>query len=102
MNPIPWYKSPVQISLVTTIVSGLISLFPKVGAALGITSSEAAGNVVTQVFGAIAVLAPIVGAIFRAKSPVQPLTLTAPSAAAQVTPASQAATDIHNAEQAKK
>lgn len=101
MNPIPWYKSPVQISLITTIVSGLISLFPKLGAALGITSSDA-GNIVTQVFGAIAVLAPIVGTIFRAKSPVQPLTLTASSAAAQVTPASQAATDIHNAEQAKK
>jgi hypothetical protein len=83
LDAIPWYKSPQQIGLVTTAVSAFIALFPKVGQLLGWSSPSDISNGVTAVFGVIALVAPIVGTFIRAKSTVQPLTLT------------QAGADIH-------
>ena len=83
MNAIPWYKSPQQIGLVTTAISALIAIFPKLGQELGWTSPSDVTNGVTQVFGVIAVIAPLVGALVRARSKIQPLTLT------------QSAADVH-------
>jgi hypothetical protein len=79
---IPWYKSPVQIGLVTTALSAAIALFPKLGTALGLTSPTAISDAVTSIFGVIAVVAPIIGSVMRARSKVQPLTLTQAGAAA--------------------
>lgn len=83
LDAIPWYRSPVQIAQVTTVVSGIIALFPKVGQLLGWTTPGDISTGVTAIFGVIAVIAPIYGSIKRAKSPIQPLTLT------------QTAADIH-------
>lgn len=84
LDAIPWYRSPQQIGLVTTAVSALIALFPKLGQMLGWTSPTDVSAGVTSVFGVIAVIAPIIGTFIRAKSTVQPLTLT--KAAAEVHP----------------
>jgi hypothetical protein len=100
LNPIPWYKSPVQIAQVTTAVSAFIALFPRVGIMLGLTSPTAINDAVTIVFGLIGILAPIVGSVFRAKSNVQPLTLTQASADAKITPETAAATGAFQTRQA--
>jgi hypothetical protein len=102
LNPIPWYKSPVQIAQITTAISALIAVFPRVGIWLGLTSPSAINDAVTAVFGVIGFVAPIVGSIVRAKSPVQPLTLTQASADAKITPETAAATGTFNAYQAAK
>jgi formylmethanofuran:tetrahydromethanopterin formyltransferase len=73
---IPWYKSPQQIGLVTTAVSAAVALFPKLGQALGLSSATAVSDAVTNIFGVIALVAPVVGSFIRAKSKVQPLTMT--------------------------
>src|ERR1700679_2364747 len=73
---IAWYRSPQQIGLVTTAVSAAIALFPKLGQALGLSSATAVSDAVTNIFGVIALVAPVVGSFIRAKSKVQPLTLT--------------------------
>jgi len=83
-DAIPWYRSPQQIGLVTTAVSALVAIFPKIGQLLGWSSPGDIANGVTAVFGAIAIIAPIIGTFIRAKSTVQPLTLT--QAAAEVHP----------------
>lgn len=80
LDAIPWYRSPQQIGLVTTAVSALIALFPKLGQLLGWTSPSDVASGVTAVFGVIAVIAPVIGTFIRAKSTVQPLTLTKASA----------------------
>jgi hypothetical protein len=85
---IPWYKSPQTIGLVTTFVSAAIALFPKVGQLLGMSSPGDVSNAVSTVFGFIAVAAPFIGTIVRAKSKEQPLTMT--QAAADSHPATQA------------
>lgn len=72
----PWYKSSVQISLIASFVSAFIALFPKVGATLGLNTSDEVNSAVTTVFSFIAIIAPVVGGVFRAKSTIQPLTLT--------------------------
>ena len=95
MNAIPWYKSPQTIGLVTTAVSALIALFPKIGPAIGINSAADISTVVTNIFGTIAILAPIVGTIVRAKSTVQPITLTQSQADAH--PASSPQSGIDSA-----
>lgn len=86
---IPWYRSPQQISNVTAAVSALIALFPKVGQALNLSNASDVSTAVTIVFGAIAVIAPGVGTALRARSKLQPLTLT--KAAAEVHPVTLAA-----------
>lgn len=93
VGALPWYKSPVQISLVVTILSAVIAAFPKVGQALGLTAPGAIETVVQNVFAVIAVVAPIVGSFKRANSTVQPLTLTA--AGAESHPATIEASEPH-------
>ena len=92
MVAIPWYKSPQTLGLITTFVAAAVALFPKAGAALGLNSPTAISTAVSNVAGVIALLAPVVGTIFRVKSDVQPITLTQAAAdshpvtvAAQVT-----------------
>jgi hypothetical protein len=97
INPIPWYKSSGTIVQVTTAVSALIAIFPKAGQLLGLTSATDITNAVTNVFGVITLVAPVVGIIIRKFSKVQPITLTQASADAQTTPATQAAQNIHDA-----
>jgi hypothetical protein len=92
MDTIPWYKSPQQISHVTAAVSALIALSPKVAALLGNPAPEAVSMAVGGLFGFIAFLAPTVGAIFRAKSKVQPLVLTQKKADAANVPSTPPAT----------
>lgn len=72
----PWYTSKVQIAQITSLVSALIVLFPKLGSALGLNTLDEVNTTITTVFAFIAVAAPLVGMIFRAKSTIQPLTLT--------------------------
>lgn len=64
-------------------MSAVIALFPKVGQVLGLTSPGAISNAVTVTFGFITVIAPVFGSIMRARSKIQPLTLT------------QAGADVH-------
>lgn len=80
VGAIPWYKSPVQISLVVTIISALIAAFPKIGQAIGLNTPGEVETAVQNVFAVVALVAPIIGSITRAKSTIQPLTLTAASA----------------------
>jgi hypothetical protein len=75
-----WYKSPQQIGLVTTAVSAAVALFPKLGQALGLSSASAVSDAVTNIFGVIAFVAPVVGSFVRSRSKIQPLTLTQNSA----------------------
>jgi hypothetical protein len=93
VTAIPFYKSPQTIGLVTTFISAAIALFPKAGQLLGLAAPGAVESAVTGIFGAIAVIAPIVGAIVRTKSTVQPITLT--QAAADVHPVTVAAQEAH-------
>jgi hypothetical protein len=93
LDAIPWYKSPQQIMHVTTAVSALLALSPKaaaaIGAFLGIDLSTPA-NVqvaVEALFGFIAIVAPSVGAWLRARSKVQPLTISQKKADAVNAPA---------------
>jgi hypothetical protein len=86
---IPWFKSPQTIGLITTFVAAAVALFPKAGIALGLTSPGAISTAVSNVAGVIALLAPLVGTIFRVNSDVQPITLT--QAAADNHPATVAA-----------
>jgi hypothetical protein len=86
-NPVPapaapWYTSKVQIAQITALVSAFVAISPKVGNALGLKTAADVQTAVEAIFGAIAVVAPLVGTIFRAKSPLQPLTLTQSAAAA--------------------
>lgn len=89
VGAVPWYQSKVQIAQITSLVSAFIALFPKIGAALGLKTSDEINTTITTVFAFIAVAAPLVGTIFRAKSTIQPLTLT--QAKADVHPATVAA-----------
>jgi len=76
LDAIPWYRSQVMISQVVTFVSAVTALVPKLATTLGLTSADVINQSVTTVFGAIAVVATIYGAIQRARSTIQPLTLT--------------------------
>jgi hypothetical protein len=76
VGALPWYKSPVQIAQVATFLSAAIALYPKLGTLLGITTPADVTNFVQTGFGAIALIAPIIGTILRARSKIQPLTLS--------------------------
>jgi uncharacterized membrane protein len=76
VGAIPWFKSPVQIAQVTSLLSAAIALFPKLGTWLGIKTPDDVTTLVQTTFGFIALVAPIVGTIMRARSTIQPLTLT--------------------------
>lgn len=81
LGAVPFYKSPVQIAQVTTFVSALIAMFPKWGAVVGLTTPDQVNTAVETTFGFIALVAPFVGMILRAKSKIQPLTITPTGAA---------------------
>lgn len=83
MNPIPWYKSPVYIGAVVTVLSTLASLAPKLFALVGLTSPEAINTAVQAGFQVIALLAGIFTAVKRQTSPIQPLTISQKSADAK-------------------
>lgn len=83
MNALPFYKSPVYMGAVVTILSTLASLAPKTFAALGLTSPGAISHTVDIVFQLIALVAAAFTAYKRSQSPIQPLTLT------------QAGADVH-------
>jgi hypothetical protein len=71
-----WYRSPVQIAQITSAISAVIAIFPKLGQLLGMTTPGEISNTVTVIFGAISIIAPVYGSIKRAASKIQPLTLT--------------------------
>jgi hypothetical protein len=96
LNPIPWYKSPVYVSGATTIISTLAVLFPKAGAALGLTSPDLVNTTVNAIFEVIALVAGTVTTIARARSSVQPIAVSQISADAQKTPQTQAAQNLHD------
>lgn len=73
---IPWYQSPVQKAQIAALLAAMVALSPKIGQVLGITTPGAAAAWVENIFGAITLLAPLVGTILRARSKLQPLTLT--------------------------
>lgn len=85
MNAIPWYRSPVYIGAIVTILSTLASLAPKTFSTLGLTSPDSISHTVDTVFQFIALGAAVFTAYKRSNSTVQPLTLT------------QAAADAHPA-----
>lgn len=72
----PWYTSPVQKANIAGAIAALVTLSPKLGQVLGIASPGAAATWVETVFGFITLVAPILGGIWRARSKLQPLTLT--------------------------
>jgi hypothetical protein len=96
LNPIPWYRSPVYISGATTIVSTLVVLAPKLGAALGLTSPELINTAVNAVFEVIGLISGSVTVWARGRSSVQPIAVSQASADAQKTPQTQAAQDHHD------
>lgn len=73
---IPWYRSPVYIGAVVTVVSSLASVAPKAATELGLTSSDAISHLVDTVFGVVTVASGAYTAYKRSKSPVQPITMT--------------------------
>jgi hypothetical protein len=86
LDAIPWYKSPVYIGAVVTILSTITSLSPKLAALLG--SPDAISQNVTAFFSLVALGSGIFTAVKRQNSAVQPLTMT--QAAADVHPATVA------------
>ena len=78
---VPWYQSPVQKAQVVAAVSALVALSPKLGSLVGIKTPAEASAWVESLFGAITFVAPILGSIWRARSKLQPLTLTKAGAA---------------------
>lgn len=75
---IPWYRSPVVIAQVSSIVTGIVAVTPKSSAiaALGLTSPETVSADVSLIFGVIAGLAQVVALVARTRSSIQPVTLT--------------------------
>lgn len=69
VGAVPWYESPVQISQIVACISGVFTVFPQLAALLGMTDT-------TKITAAVTVAAAIAGLIFRARSKIQPLTLT--------------------------
>jgi hypothetical protein len=83
LDAIPWYRSPVMISQVVSFISALTAIAPKLTNAVGLTSPDAITQTVTAVFGVITLVSTTYGAVKRARSTIQPITLT------------QAAADVH-------
>jgi hypothetical protein len=85
VGALPWYKSPVMIGAVVTIISTLAGLAPKAFAAVGLNNPTAIETTVASAFQIFALLAGVFTAVKRTTSAVQPLT------------ASQAGADAHPA-----
>lgn len=76
---IPWYRSPVLIGAVVSVISQLIVLGEPLGLRLNWTSEEITTGV-SAVFQVIALAAAGFAAWKRYRSPAQPVTLTAAKA----------------------
>lgn len=72
MNSLPWYKSPVYVGIVTSIVSQLLSLTGK----QDLFPTEQINQWVDAIFQVVALGALVVAEIKRRTSAIQPLTLT--------------------------
>lgn len=79
---IPFYKSPIYLSAMGTVLGALTTLYPKVAATLGINTTAGATAFI-ELVGAVMTLAGggIIW-IIRQVSKLQPVTLTAKAAAA--------------------
>jgi hypothetical protein len=75
MNAIPWYKSPVYIGIITSIISQIVVLIGR---------QDAIGYV-EAVFQVIALIALAVAEVKRRTSPIQPIAATRSSAEAMAT-----------------
>lgn len=75
---IPWYRSPVVIAQVSSMITGIVAIAPKsdIVSALGLSNPIAVNNDVTLVFGIIAGIAQLVALVARTRSKIQPVTLT--------------------------
>jgi hypothetical protein len=80
---IPWYSSPVQLAQITTAISTLVALAPGIASRFGLTSPQAVQDAVQSIAGVVALIAVSYAGIKRARSTIQPLTLT------------QAGADVH-------
>jgi|ERR1700722_208836 len=89
VGALPWYRSPVMIGAVVTIISTLAGLAPKAFAAVGLNNPTTIETTVAAAFQIFALLSGIFTAIKRTTSAVQPLTTT--QAAADAHPATAAA-----------
>jgi hypothetical protein len=79
----------VQITQIVTVLSALLAISPKIAATFGSPTPTQIEFFVETIFGSIAFFAPLVGTWLRARSTLQPLTLTKAGAAAH--PQTQAA-----------
>jgi len=84
-----WYTSKVQITQIATTLFALVGAFPIIGKWLHLNSMTDALAAVSAVAALAAIVSPLVGTFIRARSPLQPLTLT--KAGAEVHPQTQAA-----------
>ncbi len=78
---LPWYRSPVYVGIVTSLLSQLVAL---AGYADAFPTAQI-NAVVEAVFQILAVGALLVSEVKRRKSDVQPLTLTKASAESKST-----------------
>lgn len=96
---IPWYRSPVVIAQVSSLITGVVAVAPKSSlvAALGLSNPETVSADVSLMFGIVAGVAQLVALIARTRSSIQPVTLTQVGADLHVNTlavqASQAKTD---------
>ena len=80
VGALPWYRSPVMVGAVVTILSTLAGLAPKAFAAVGLNNPTAIETAVASAFQVFALLAGVFTAVKRTTSTVQPLTSTQASA----------------------
>jgi hypothetical protein len=95
VGALPWYRSPVMIGAVVTIISTLAGLAPKIFAAIGLDNPTAIQSAVAAAFQVFALLSGIYTAVKRSNSTVQPLTTT--QAKADAHPATVVAVTAANA-----
>lgn len=79
MNAIPWYKSPVYIGIVTSIISQIVVLIGRQDA----FPVEAINGYVEAVFQVVALVALAVAEIKRRTSTIQPIAATKAGAEAK-------------------
>jgi hypothetical protein len=74
---LPWYRSPVYVGIVTSLISQLLALAGRAD----LFPTEQINGFVEAAFQIIAVVVLLVSEVKRRKSAVQPLTLTKAGAA---------------------
>lgn len=72
MNAIPWYRSPVMVSAAVAVISQVLVILGKTD----VITPELLTQKVEAFFQLVAILAPVWTLIARARSKVQPVTLT--------------------------